>query len=186
MREEVESMGMRQRRHVMKAAVPVLVLALSAGAMSACSSNNSDTTSTEATVEEAPTTMEATVEEAPTTMEATVEEAPTTTEATVEEAPTTTAVEEPATLTAETTGNVTLDAPLAIETDPDTGLNVAGEPTGEFIFQIEVTMDDGSVRSFPTDEETLELIWPDGTTAAGVRVAIEEVDGEQRITGPAE
>lgn len=148
-------------KHVLKASVPLFVLALSAGAMSACGDNNSDTASTEPTVEEAPTT----------------------TEATAEEAPTTTAVEEPAALTAETTGNVTVQAPLAIETDPDTGLNVAGEPTGEIFYEVEVTMEDGSVRSFPTDLETLELIWPDGTTTGGVRVVIEEVDGEQRITG---
>jgi len=148
----------------LKAMAPLLVLALSVGALSACSDSSSDTASTEPAVEEAPTPTEATVDE-----EATP------TEAAVDEAPTPTAVEEPGALTAETTGNVS-------EGSVELSVGIGGEFR---LYFVEVTMDDGSVRSFPTDEETVKLIWPDGTTTAGVRVVIEEVDGEQQITGPA-
>ena len=140
----------------------VAVLALAVSSMSACSDDDSDTASTEATVEQTTTT---------------------------------TVVEEPGVVTAETTGYVFV--PLPPQPIP---------PNYEVSWEVEVTMDDGSVRSFPTDRETLPLIAPDlgaeleeGQSIgirmgerveiiqiAGIRVVIEEVDGQQRITGPAE
>ncbi len=102
----------------------------------------------------------------------TADETPETTE--------TTAADESSALTAETTGTLwTLGGAEAWE-------GSSGEQLFASVEKIEVTMQDGSVRSFLTDQATLKLIWPGGTTTAGVRVVIEEVDGEQRITGPAE
>lgn len=46
-------------------------------------------------------------------------------------------------------------------------------------------MADGSIRMIPVDEDTMVEIWPDGVTAGGVRVTIEVVEGEERITGRA-
>lgn len=78
------------------------------------------------------------------------------------------------TTTAVTTGNVTI-----VESFDESG--AVGEPE----LQMEVTMDGGQVRSVAVDEATLMTIWPDGMTADGVRVRIELVDGEERVTGPA-
>ena len=58
-------------------------------------------------------------------------------------------------------------------------------PTDELRW-LEVTMDDGSTREYPADEVVVEAIWAVGNTLAGVEVTIEEVDGEERITGLAE
>ena len=85
------------------------------------------------------------------------------------------------TTTAVTTGQAVMtDVTLDLETgQPD--------PTAVPSWEIEVTMDDGSTRMIPVDEDIMmNEIWPDGTTSEGVRVTIELVDGEERITGRAE
>lgn len=77
--------------------------------------------------------------------------------------------------TAVTTGTATLDQ--AVTGRPDAAVELG--------WTVEVTMDDGSIRMIPVDEDTMMEIWPDGVTAGGVRVTIEVVDGEERITGSA-
>jgi hypothetical protein len=100
-----------------------------------------------------------------------------------------TSTPEVATSTSE--GTTPAETPTATaETAVTTGqgrMNIRYDKSGEASreTEIEVTMDDGSTAYLPVDEDTMKEIWPD-KTAAGVEVTIEEVDGELRVTGPAD
>lgn len=82
--------------------------------------------------------------------------------------------------TAETTTAVSTGNVIMVQSFDEGG--ESGMPE----LQMEVTMDTGQIRTVAVDEDTLMAIWPDGVTAEGVRVTIEVVDGQERVTGPAE
>lgn len=102
-----------------------------------------------------------------------------------------TSTPEVATSTSEGTTPAETPTPTATaDTAVTTGqgrMNIRYDKSGEASreTEIEVTMDDGSTAYLPVDEDIVKEIWPDKTTA-GVEVTIEEVDGELRVTGPAD
>jgi hypothetical protein len=91
----------------------------------------------------------------------------------------------------------TSDGPTSPAVEDQTAETVTGVTTGKVVltqhftegvatesapgYEIQVTLEDGSTRMIPVDDDILRNeIWPDGKTAP---VTIEVVDGQERVTG---
>ena len=131
----------------------------------ACGSDDADTTTTQA---------ETTTTQAETTT--------TQAETTTTQAETTTAVTTGLTRWYLVDGLLMHNGAMVFENEP---LVVVGSPSTPVTgWLVHVTMDGGSTpMMIPAEGDIVNEIWPDGVAAEGVRVTIEKVAGEERVTG---